>query len=112
MENDISILIGKDLSSFKIIEMTEVYRVDYGGIYSSSIGFFKDDTIAVAFAGQQTDENYIKTAKKPVLTDGEISFVMDNCKPATLFDEETESLKIKDRALRKLTQVEKKLLGL
>ena len=105
-------LAGKDLKGFKIIEMTEVYRVDDDGRKSSSLGFFKDPNTAAAFAGVQTDASWHKTEKVLVLTDGTVGYVIEDQKPVKLFDDESEALKIKKKAVAKLSPVERKLLGL
>ena len=44
-------LVGKDLSGFVVVEMTEVYRVDDDGRKTRSIGYFRHANIAKAFAG-------------------------------------------------------------
>jgi hypothetical protein len=104
-------LINKDLKGFKIIEMTEVYLVDDDGWKSSSLGFFKDPNTAAAFAGVQTDANWHKTEQALLLTDGTIGYVIEDQNPVKLFDDEAEALKIKKKAVAKLSPVERKLLG-
>lgn len=105
-------LIGKDLKGFKIVEMTEVYRVDDDGQKSSSLGFFKDPNTAVAFAGAQTDANWHKTGQVLVLTDGIIGYVIEDQKPVKFFDDEAEALTIKKKAIAKLSPAERKILNL
>lgn len=104
-------LIDKDLKGFKIVEMTEVYRLDDDGRKSSSLGFFKDPNTAAAFAGVQTDASWHKTGQALVLTDGTVGYVIEDQKPVKLFDDEVEALEIKKKAVAKLSPAERKLLG-
>ena len=104
-------LVGKDLKGFKIVEMTEVYRVNDEGRKSGSLGFFKDPNIATAFAGVQTDASWHKTGQVLVLTDGTVGYVITEQEPVNLFDDEAEALEIKKKAIAKLSPAERKLLG-
>ena len=104
-------LVGKTLENFKIVEMTEVYRVDDDGRKCSSLGFFRDATTAKAFAGVQTDASWHKTTKAMVLTDGKIGYVIEDANSVRLFDDEAEALQIKKKAMAKLSPEERKLLG-
>ncbi len=104
-------LIGHDLKGFKIVEMTEVYRVNEDGRKSSSLGFFKNQNTAEAFAGVQTDAIWHKTAEALVLTDGTVGYVMEQQDPVKLFDDEAEALELKKKAVAKLSSAERKLLG-
>ena len=110
-EDKISELVGKDLSRFKIIEMTEVYRVDDDGLKSISLGFFKYPNVAAGFAGAQTDASWHKIKQALVLTDGTIGYVIGDHNPVRLFDDEAEALEIKKKAVAKLSPAERKLLG-
>ncbi len=101
-------LIGRDLKGFSIQEYTEVFRTNDEGFKSSSIGFFKDDNIAKAFAQNQTDANWHKTEKAFILTDGKIGFLLG--KSVTLLDAEKAALEIRNSALNKLSAEERKLL--
>ncbi len=104
-------LIDKDLKGFKIVEMTEVYRMDNDGLKSSSLGFFKNPNMAMAFAGVQTDPSWHKTEQALVLTDGTVGYVIEEQNPVKLFDDEAEALEIKKKAVAKLSPAERKLLG-
>lgn len=104
-------LIGKDLKGFEIVEMTEVYRVDEDGRKSRSLGFFKDPNTASAFAGVQTDPTWHRTGQALVLTNGITGYVVMQQEPVKLFDDEAEALDIKKKAVAKLSQAERKLLG-
>ena len=113
MANDlIKKLIGQDLSSFKIIVMNEVSRVDEDGINPVSLGFFKNPDVGKAFAGQQSDSNSVKVTEVLVLSDGKNGFTMDQSRTALHFDDEKEILKIKENAIKKLSPEEQKILGL
>lgn len=103
-------LIGKDLKGFKIAKMTEVYFMDLDGRKSNSVGFFKNPNIAEAFAGVQTDAAFHKTQPALVLTDGKVGYLIAEQDPIKLFDDETEALEIKKKALAKLTPAERKLI--
>ena len=100
-----------DLKGFKVLEMTEVYMIDNDGRKSSSIGFFKNQNTATVFAGAQGDSNWLKTAQALVLTDGTVGYVIKP-DPVKLFDDEAEALKLKEKAIAKLSPAERSLLGL
>lgn len=108
---EIKKLVGKDLRGFKVVEMTEVYLVDYDGRKSRSLGFFKDPDIASAFAGVQIDASMHKTGQALVLTNGTVGYVIEDQKPVKFFDDEMEMLEIKRKAIAKLSPAERKLLG-
>ncbi len=57
---DINSLVGQDLSGFKVLVMTEVFKVDDDGRRSKSIGYFKDVNIAQAFAGFAASPSQIR----------------------------------------------------
>jgi len=112
VEAKLADLVGKDLSGFKIVEMTEVYNSNEDGRRTSSVGFFKDSDIAKAFAGSQTDSFFFKTQTKLVLTDGKVGYVIDKVDSVTLFDDEKVVLTIKENALKKLTPAERKIFSM
>lgn len=104
-------LVGKDLKGFAVQELTEVYRLNEdGSAKAKSIGFFRDETIAKAFAQHQTDANFHKTTKEFLLTNGEVAFLLGES--VTLFNDEKTVLEIKKRVLDKLTLEERKILGI
>jgi hypothetical protein len=105
-------LIGEDLGGFEIVEMTEVYRVDYDGKQSNSLGFFKSQNTAAVFAESQTDASWHKTRKAPVLTNGILGFVIENHKLVKLLDDKAEALELKKKVAAKLSPAERMLLGL
>ena len=105
-------LVGVDLSGFKVVQMTEVYRVDDDGRKTLSLGFFRDTNVATAFAGAQRDSDWHKTASAFVLTDGKIGVVIDQIGFVKLFDDEREALRLREVAVAKLSPAERKLLGL
>ena len=105
-------LVGKDLKNFKIIEMTEVYKTDDGGLKISSIGFFKNQNTAEVFASLRTDAVNCKTEKALVLTDDKVGYLLTNKEPITLFDEKEEMPKLKEAILGKLSAQERALIGL
>lgn len=104
-------LVNRDLRDFKIVEMTEVYRVDDDGRKSCSLGFFKDKNTASAFAGVQIDANWHKIGQAFVLTNGTVGYVITQQESANLFDDEAEALEIKKKAVAKLSPAGRKLLG-
>ena len=105
-------LIGRDMGGFKIIEMTEVYRVNDDGRKVSSLGFFKDSDTAEAFAGIQTDSNWHNTGQTLVLTDGTVGYAITEEDPVHLFDDEYEVIEIKKQAIAKLSPSERRILRL
>lgn len=105
--------VNKDLKGFKILEMTEVYGVDFDGRKSVSVGFFKDQDFAKAFAGMKNGEGGLyRTEKAMVLTNGTIGYVINNREPVKLLNEKTEKVAITKNALSKLSPEERKILGL
>jgi hypothetical protein len=116
MENkdkkELKSLVGLSLASFTFIVMHEVYRTDFDGRRTAVVGYFKDPNIASAFAESKEDQNFHKTTEVLVLTNGVVHYlVIDGYEIAILNDEE-EALKLKERALTKLSSAEKKILGL
>ena len=104
-------LVGRNLDGFKIVEMTEVFRVDNDGNWEKSLGFFKNQDIAVVFAGAQTDANWHKTRQVLVLTDGTVGFAIEQQEPVKLFNDEEEALKLRQGILNKLTLAERGIMG-
>ncbi len=104
-------LLGKNLKDFKLVVMTEVYMMDNDGRKSRTLGYFRDQNTAVAYAGLQTDANYHKTEQVVVLTDGNIGFVIKHQDSVIFFDDEKVALEIRDKALAKLSPAERKFLG-
>lgn len=104
-------LIGKDLQGYAIEELYEVYRVNEDGKKFRSIGYFRSGDIATAFAGNQTDAVWHKTAKAFVLTNGTDGFLMTG-QPVKLLGDEQAMLDIRNAAKAKLTEAEQRVLGL
>lgn len=104
-------LVGQDLAGCRIVEMTEVYRVDDDGLRSKTLGFFKDPDIAAAFAGVQTDAPWHRTSSALVLTDGGVGYVVEDMQPIMLFDDEAEALDIRNKVLARMSPAERKLFG-
>lgn len=102
--------IGRDLSSFKIKEMTEVYNTDYDGRPTTSVGFFEDPEIAKAFS-ERLKDNFHGTRNALVLTDGNVGFIVD-VKEVNLFDDEVEALRIREEIISELSSAERKIMGL
>jgi hypothetical protein len=109
---DINSLVGQDLSSFKVLVMTEVFKVNDDGIRSISIGYFKDVNIAQAFAGSQTDAPWHKTRDVYVLTDGNVGFLFNTTESVYIPGDEKAMFQIREKALAKLTPTERKILGI
>ena len=106
-------LVGAELSNFKVLLMTEVYQTNEDGRKVSSLGFFKDKSIAKAFAGIQIDANYYQTSPDFVLTNGLVGYVINNSvEPIKLFDDEEEMVKIREKILSKLSPEEQHILGI
>lgn len=103
-------LVGSFPKGFTVEELTEVYFEDLSGRKLKSLGFFKDENIAKGFAGTKTDSNYHKTEKHFVFTDGKSGFLIGE--QITLLDDEAAALKIREKALSKLSEEEKIILKL
>lgn len=108
-------LVGYDLKRFTIREMLEVFHVDERGIRSgsdSSVGFFHSRHVGEAFAELHSSKDYYSTRTALVLTDGVVAFVLDSHEPVKMFNDEEETLKLREEALKKLTPSERAILGL
>lgn len=103
-------LIGKTLESFKLEDLTKVFKVDDNGRERTIVGYFRNEDVAVAFAGNQTDTNWYRAEKVLVITNGKTGFVLG--KPATLVDDEQAALDVRMAAIAKLSVVDRKILGL
>jgi len=105
-------LIGKELTNFKIAEYTEVYKMDDDGRKAKSIGCFTNEDIAKAFAQNQVDKDWHQTSKVLILTDGVNGFLLDKVEPVKIFSDEKAVFEIKQKALKKLSAEEIKVLGI
>ncbi len=102
-------LVGKDLSGFKILQVTEVYRVDEDGRKSESLGVFEDAEMAESFANNQPDgASWHKTAPMVVLTDGKMTFALGD--RVMLRKGKKEKAYLRKVVLAKLTPAERRLL--
>jgi hypothetical protein len=104
-------LVGKDLQGYSVQKLHEVYRVNEDGRKAQSIGYFRSEIIAKAFAEHQTDASWHRTAEAFVLTDGKDGFLLTG-ESVTLLDDEQASLDARNAAVSKLTAAERTLLGL
>lgn len=106
-------LIGRDLSGFKIVKMAEVYSLDEDGRKSISLGFFRDQDIASAFAEVQNDGvTHHRMGYAFILTDGNVGCVIGEQEPVKLFNDEEEVPIIRQKVIDKLSPAERKILGL
>ena len=105
-------LTGKDLSGFKIMEMTQIFRVNEDGQKTVTLGVFKDPIIAKAFAEAQKDASWHRIEKVMVLTDGNTGYVIGQQESIKLFNDETEAVALKEKAIAKLSESDRLLLGL
>lgn len=103
-------LIGKKLDGFSVQIYTEVYRVNEDGKKIDSLGFFRNSTIAKAFADGLTDAPWHQTEQELVLTNGEVGFLLGES--VKLLSDEQAALEVKEKALAKLTPEEIELLKL
>lgn len=96
---------------FRLVEMTEVYSVDVEGrIETGTVGFFKNPDIAAAFA--KLEGGYMMHTRPTfVLTDGILGFVVRDHGVVKLFVDEEEAVKLREKALAKLSPEERKILG-
>jgi hypothetical protein len=103
-------LIGAELNEFTVEKFTEVFKVNDDGRKSKSLGFFRDENIAKAFAGNQKDANWHKTSNVLVLTDGKNGFLVGDS--IVILDDEQTLLEIREKAMSKLSDAERKVLGI
>lgn len=105
-------LVGKKLSAFgfEVEILWEVYRVNDDGRKTESVGLFRSEDIAKAFTENQTDKNWHKVGSGLYLTNGELAFEIKE-KEMHLFGDEKAALETREKALKKLTVAERKILG-
>jgi len=108
--SDVTDLIGKPLTDFRVIQMTEVYRTNEDGCCTKSEGCFTSDVVALAYSKGLGDSSYTGTRKVLVLTNGVVGYLVDL--PVILADADSALESIRTRALSKLTPEEVQLLGL
>ncbi len=108
---DLKELIGRDLAGYSVQEMHEVFKTDDDGMKSKSIGYFRSEDIATAFAGNQVDAAWHRVAKAFVLTNGAEGFLLTGTS-VTLLSDEQARLDIGKAARAKLTVAEQRALGL
>ena len=115
-ENEVKVLgakslIGKKLDGFTVQEFTEVYRTDVEGRGKDKVlGYFKNEGIAKAFAGNQTYFAWHKTEKVLLLTDGKVAYIIGD--EAQLMNDEKAKLQVLQSARAKLSPAEREILGL
>ncbi len=103
--------IGKSLDGFTVQRLTEVYSTNEDGKKVKSKGFFKNGSIAQAFAANQSGgDAYNKTSKHFVLTDGKEGFLIGEV--VILLDDEQVALDIRTAAMAKLSDAERAALKL
>lgn len=104
--------IGK-LDGFSIEERTEVYELDCEGkSIVRTLGVFKKEEVAKAYCSQQTDSSFFKTIKILVLTNGTDVFSLEKAERLRVFVDEEIVLKIRSSILAKLTEDERKIIGM
>ena len=106
--------VGKPLTEFAIRKMIEVFGCNEDGNRTKSIGYFKNPTVAAAFAGQESGKTFIscRTRECYVLTNGAIGFLLAENEPVNLYNDETEALRIREEILSKLDPKDRAILGL
>lgn len=105
-------LIGKDLHDWRIEQLTAVHQSDWEGRSSSVVGYFRDETVANAFANPTDKEQRMSTYKAVVLTNGKSAFLIQNEQPLNMFDDEAEAARLRQSIKDKLTVDEQRLLGI
>ncbi len=108
---DLRELVGRELTGYVVEELHEVFQTDDDGRKSKSIGYFRSESIATAFAGIQTDAPWHKVQKAFVLTNGTDGFLMTG-QSVTLLSDEQATLDVRNAAKAKLTEAEQRVLGL
>ena len=106
-------LIGTNLDAkdFTIQEFTEVYKTNEDGMKSKSVGFFKSEGIAKAFSQTLADPEFHNTEKRMILTNGKDGFVIGG-ESVKILDDEKAALEVRQKAIKKLSLEERRILGL
>lgn len=102
-------IVGKSLTGFSVIRMTEVYRTNEDGRFTKSEGCFTSEVMARAYANGLADSSYTSTREVLVLTDGKVGYSLDES--VVIADEGKVLESIRGKALSKLTPDEIKVLG-
>ncbi|HVY35738.1 MAG TPA: hypothetical protein VG982_00460 [Candidatus Paceibacterota bacterium] len=108
----LSELIGKDLSSYKIEKLHEVWSTDEEGLRSRAIGAFKSKTVAKAFAGNSKEGWGTSVYPVTVLTDGVNTFAIENERVVNVFNDEEKANEMRQKAIAKLSPADRAILGL
>ncbi len=110
-KKELKSLIGQNLSSFTFVMMYEVYHTDFDGRKSSVVGYLKDPNIASAFADSQVDASTTKTSGVLVFTNEVDYYLITDGGTITILNDEEEVVKLREKALSKLSQAERNILG-
>jgi hypothetical protein len=106
-------LLGKDLNSFTLEQLYEVWTTDEKGFATTPLGAFKKETLAKAFAGNDKSSWGAPTIiPVTVLTDGKLVFAIDKTREIKLFNDEEQAVELRQKALAKLSPEDKAILGL
>lgn len=105
-------MIGKDLAGYSVEALHEVFRVNDDGKRTESVGYFRSEDIANAFAGNQRDASWYKVRKAFLLTNGSTDGFLLSGEPVTLFNDEEAALAIRAAAIAKLSPAEQRVLKL
>jgi hypothetical protein len=108
--SDASDLIGKTLSEFRVIKMTEVYRTNDSGDILKSEGCFSCKTLAKAYANNLPDPYLTHLRSVIIITNGEVGYFMGE--GALLIGAEFAQSIIRKNVMSKLTPEEIQVLGL
>lgn len=101
--------IGKNLDGYTIEEVTIVNRVSEDGMYPKPVACFRDPNLAQVY---KDDDQYLELTTNFALISPEGGvYVFEGGTPLTIADK-TEAEKLRQQALAKLSDVERKLLGL
>ncbi|HOX60923.1 MAG TPA: hypothetical protein PLV72_02875 [Candidatus Magasanikbacteria bacterium] len=104
-------LLEGDWTGWRIEKVVEVYNTNDDGQRTSVVGYFRDQTIAWAFVMEDAG-NHRKSKLVSIFTNGIRAYILGDPQDVKFFDEKAESTRLKKRALAKLTESEKELLGL
>lgn len=111
--NNLTELLGKDLSSFKLEQLYEVWTTDEQGIATKPLGAFKKEALAKAFAGNDKSSwGAPSITPVTVLTDGTLVFAIDKTREIKVFNDEEQAVELRQKALAKLSPEDKEILGL
>ncbi len=98
------------LKQFTVGQVSEVYRTDQDGLNPRPVAYLADPDVAEGWRGTLRDKDFHQMRLVWVLTNGAEAFLI-NPSSVSLADDEAARLEVRKNAIAKLTDAERKALG-